>query len=97
MEKNNCLNDGNILQVKMYNEYINSYKHKIKNQKKLVYKSELDTQNAKNNLVNASKDKKIYEKLKENYKIDFNNFLKNDENKLLDQITSYNSSNSIGG
>jgi len=97
IEKNTSLENGSILYAKMYTEYINAYKQKIKNQRDIVLKVEEDTEISKNKLINASKDRKTYDKLKEKYIIDYENSLKRNEDKLLDQIISYSSNNIIGG
>lgn len=96
-EKNCFIEKGNIRQARTYYHYISDLKEKIEKQNNLISKLEKDTNAAKNKLISISKEKKIYEKLKENHKQEFDESLKKVEEKFLDQIVSFKSSSSIGG
>lgn len=93
-EKNNLSLSGKINDLKLYNQYINKIKYQIEEQKKYIKDAELDMELAKENLIEAAKDKKIFEKLKEK---DYKKFLEYEKKKeaiIVDEIVTYINSNS---
>ncbi len=88
-EKNNLVNKTNIGQLKLFNDYLNNINDNIYKQKEIIETIQNEVMEAKKNLVEATKEKKIYEKLKENK---YNEFLyeqKKSEEKLVDNIVSH--------
>ncbi|MBS4539845.1 flagellar export protein FliJ [Clostridium sp. D2Q-11] len=92
-EKNNLSMSGRIKDLKLYNQYINQIKFQIEEQKNHIKEAEINVELAKENLVEAAKDKKIFEKLKEN---EFNKYLDKEKKKeaiIVDEIVTYINSN----
>ncbi|MCF6460546.1 flagellar export protein FliJ [Clostridium sp. Cult3] len=97
--KNNIKDEKNVTAVKtkvgnlaMYNNYINDLSKMIRAQEKVVTKTRDDANEAKEELIAAAKEKKIFEKLKEHEYEEHLYQLKRDEEKQTDTITSYRSS-----
>ncbi len=76
----------------MYNAYINDLNNKIKKQQQKVKETEVELEKAKAEMIEAIKEKKIFEKLKENEYERFTYELKKQEEKLNDTIVSYKAS-----
>jgi len=75
----------------LYNTYINDLNNKIKKQQQKVIETEVELEKAKAEMIDAVKEKKIFEKLKENEYERFTYDLKKQEEKLNDTIVSYKS------
>lgn len=97
--KNSIKDEKNVTAVKtkvgnlaMYNNYINDLSKRIRAQEKVVTKTRDDANEAKEELIAAAKEKKIFEKLKEHEYEEHLYQLKRDEEKQTDTITSYRSS-----
>jgi len=73
----------------MYNAYINDLNDRIKRQQQKVQETEVELEKAKAEMIEAVKEKKIFEKLKENEYERYTYELKKQEEKLNDTIVSY--------
>lgn len=73
----------------MYNTYINNLNLKIKQQEKKVDETKIELERAKNEMISAVKEKKMFEKLKEREYENFTYDLMKEEEKLNDTIVSY--------
>lgn len=82
----------NIGDLKLYNNFLKDINDKINNQKEQVHKSESKVVKAETELLEATKEKKMFEKLRE-YKYDeYLYFIKKEEEKITDTIVSYKES-----
>jgi len=91
-EKNQTVIKTNIGNLAMYNNYINDLSRKIKSQEQIVNKTRKDAEEAKEEMITAVKEKKIFEKLKEQEYEEYLYQLKRDEEKQTDAIISYKTS-----
>ncbi|NLV76422.1 MAG: flagellar export protein FliJ [Tissierellia bacterium] len=91
-EKNQTVIKTNIGNLAMYNNYINDLSRKIKSQEQIVNKTRKDAEEAKEEMITAVKEKKIFEKLKEQEYEEYLYQLKRDEEKQTDAIVSYKTS-----
>lgn len=91
-EKNQTVIKTNIGNLAMYNNYINDLSRKIKLQERIVNKTRKDAEEAKEEMITAVKEKKIFEKLKEQEYEEYLYQLKRDEEKQTDAIISYKTS-----
>lgn len=91
-EKNQTVTKTNIGNLAMYNNYINDLSRKIKLQERIVNKTRKDAEEAKEEMITAVKEKKIFEKLKEQEYEEYLYQLKRDEEKQTDAIVSYKTS-----
>lgn len=76
--------------LKLYNNYLQDISASIKEQEDIVVDIKEELEKTKEELLVAMKEKKAFEKLKEN---DYNEFLaemKKDEEKLVDGIVTFN-------
>ena len=92
LERDSMIATTTIKDLKNYNLYLKNVKEKLENQKEIVEKAQNKVENARNILINSSIDRKTLENLKDR---DFNNYLydmKKEEEKIIDQIVSYQSS-----
>lgn len=93
-EKNNLSMSGKIKDFKIYNQYMDQIKNQIKEQKKHINDAEINVESVKESLIEASKDKKMFQKLKDK---DYNKYLEYEKKKeeiLVDEIVTYINSNS---
>lgn len=97
--KNNIKDEKDLLTVKtkagnlaMYNDYILDLDKKIKVQKDVVNKTELELEKAKEEMINAVQEKKTFEKLKEKEYEKYLYQIKKTEEKQLDTIVNYRTS-----
>lgn len=91
-ERNKSLINTSINDLKMYNNFLTDINNRINMQKNEVHKSRKEMEVAKNELLEATKEKKMFEKLKE-YKYDeYLYSLKKEEEKITDTIVSYRES-----
>ncbi|RKD27787.1 flagellar FliJ protein [Caminicella sporogenes DSM 14501] len=81
----------NIAVLKSINDYIKSLHFKIYIQRNRVAEKEKDIEIIKNKLFEMSKEKKILEKLKEKRYEEYKFHIKLEEDKLIDQIVTFNS------
>lgn len=92
LEKNN-INDNTKINVLInYNNYLEKVNLLIKNQKINLEEAEYNAEKSRINMVEASRDKKIFEKLKRKYYNEFLNGLKKEEEKINDQLVTYRNS-----
>lgn len=87
-ESNKNTSVGNL---KLYNNYLQDISSSIKKQETLISDIKEELENTKEELLIAMKEKKAFEKLKEN---DYNEFLsevKKKEEKIVDGIVTFNS------
>ncbi|WDV47693.1 flagellar export protein FliJ [Clostridiaceae bacterium M8S5] len=82
-----------IQNLRNINTFINVTNEKIKKQNKMVETAKDIVDEKKVELINASKDKKILEKLKTKKYKEFLVIEKRNEEKIIDQINSFNSCN----
>ncbi len=90
--RDNILSKATINDLKNYNLYLKNVKEKLANQKEVVEKAQMKVEKARNVLINSSIEKKTLENLKDR---DFNDYLynvKKEDEKIIDQIVSYQSS-----
>lgn len=90
--RDSILSNATINDLKNYNLYLIKVKEKLANQKEVVENAQIKVEKARNILINSSIEKKTLEKLKDR---DFNNYLyqmKKEDEKIIDQIVSYQSS-----
>ncbi|NMA87259.1 MAG: flagellar export protein FliJ [Tissierellia bacterium] len=97
--KNNIKDEKDLLTAKtkagnlaMYNDYILDLDKKIKVQKDVVNKTELELEKAKEEMINAVQEKKTFEKLKEKEYEKYLYQIKKTEEKQLDTIVNYRTS-----
>ncbi|QQY80736.1 flagellar FliJ protein [Keratinibaculum paraultunense] len=91
-EKNISTEETSVGNLVMYNNYINDLSKKLNLQKQIVENIRKDAEKAKEEMINAVKEKKIFEKLKEQeYKKHIYHLQKNEE-KHIDSIISYKTS-----
>ena len=84
-------------ELQKYNNYLMDLSEKIKLQTKTIEQAKVQVEKARNELIEATKDKKIIEKLKTR---DYQEFLyeeKIKEEKENDQFVSYSSSTNVMG
>lgn len=97
--KNNLKSEKNLSATKtkvgnlmMYNNYINDVATKIKFQEEVITETKEELEEAKEELVIALKEKKIFEKLKENEYEEHLYQVKKQEEKQTDTLVSYKTS-----
>lgn len=97
--KNNLKNEKNLSATKtkvgnlmMYNNYINHVATKIKVQEEVIIETKEELEEVKEELIVALKEKRIFEKLKENEYEEYLYQLKKQEEKQIDTIVSYKTS-----
>lgn len=91
-EKNLSANSTNAGNLAMYHNYINELEFKIKSQEKIVVKSQKEVEEAKEEMVDAVREKKMFEKLKEKeYEKHLYETQKKEE-EVIDTIVTYNTS-----
>ena len=91
-ERNNSVINTSINDLKMYNNFLDNINNRINIQKKEVHKSRKEMETAKDELLEATKEKKMFEKLKEYRYDEYLYSLKKDEEKVVDTIVSYKES-----
>ncbi|MCF6463338.1 flagellar export protein FliJ [Clostridium sp. Cult1] len=94
--KKNLLNEKDLSVMKtsvgnlaMYSNYINHVNTRIKKQEELVTKVQKELEETKEEMVTAVKEKKIFEKLKENEYEKYLYEIKKEEEKQNDTIVNY--------
>lgn len=90
-QKNDSTKNINVGSLKLYNNYLQDISTNIKKQESIISDIKDELEKTKEELLIAMKEKKIFEKLKEN---DYNEFLsevKKNEEKLVDGIVTFNS------
>ena len=77
--------------------YINTINKKIERQKSIILKTKEELNKAKDEMLNAVKEKKIFEKLKENKYEEFISEQEKEEEKIVDNLVSYKTATRIRG
>lgn len=73
----------------LYNNYINKLNVQIKNQEEIIIETKNELEEAKKEMITAVKEKKIFEKLKENEYEEYLYQLKKQEEKQNDTLLSF--------
>ena len=92
VEKNNSVKRTNIGNLKLYNSYLQDISTTIQNQEIKIEEMKIELEEAKEELLVAMQEKKAFEKLKENDYKEFITESKKQEEKLLDGIVTFNTS-----
>lgn len=90
-QKNKSTKNTSVGNLKLYNNYLQDISSNIKKQEEIISDIREEFEKTKEELLTAMKEKKAFEKLKEN---DYNEFLlevKRNEEKLVDGIVTFNS------
>lgn len=89
-KKNDMSENTSIRDLKMYSEYLKNISIDIKNQENIVSQINLELQEAKEELMKAMQEKKTLEKLKEKGYDEFVKESNKDEEKIIDELNSFN-------
>lgn len=92
--KDKSNNGCKLSTLKNIDDYIKTVHLKIKIQNDKIAEKKEKIQFIKDKLIEISKEKKIFEKLKEKKFEEYKTFLKLEEDKIIDQLVSYNSKSS---
>lgn len=88
-EKNSYNRKIKAGELALYNTYIDTINRRIENQKMIVTRTKEELNKAKDEMVDAVKEKKIFEKLKENQYEEFIYEQGKEEEKINDNLISY--------
>lgn len=91
-QRNNSTVQTTVKDLKLFNNYLNQMNEIICEQNDIVNTKKADVEFAKKELIKSVKEKKTFEKLKDK---DYDNHLfelKKEEEKMVDQIVSFNNS-----
>lgn len=91
IKKNESTRNTSIGNLKLYNNYLQDISFNIKKQENVISDIKEELEKTKEELLSAVREKKVFEKLKEN---DYNEFLceaKKNEEKIIDGIVTFNS------
>lgn len=88
-EKNSVSNKIKAGELVLYNSYIDTINKRIENQKIIVTRTKGELEKAKDEMINAVKEKKIFQKLKENKYQEYIYQLGKEEEKIIDSLVSY--------
>lgn len=91
-KKNESSNKINVASLQLYNNYINDMNEIISTQKELVNKAENQLKTVKSELLEIRKEKRAFERLKENKHEEYLYCVKKEEEKLIDTIVSFKGS-----
>ncbi len=90
----NSINSGiRANELRRYNNFVDYIKDRIEEQKDVVRKAEVFAEQKRVDLVNAMKERKMLEVLKENDRIEYNKEQLLKEQKVVDEIVSYQYNN----
>lgn len=82
-----------VLELKNYNNYLLFIKKTIEEQLLIIKKAEINVEQKREEFINATKERKILDKLKEKHYENYLYEVKQEEQKIVDEIVSYNYSN----
>lgn len=82
-------------EFKALNNYIEHLKNSIERQKDVIMKAEILLEQKRQNLIEATKERKMLDKLKENKFEDYIAEEKQTEQKIIDEIVSYKQANKV--
>ncbi|WP_353095310.1 flagellar export protein FliJ [Tissierella praeacuta] len=91
VRKNESTKNISAGNLKLYNNYLQDISSNIKKQENIISDIKEELEKTKEELIIAVREKKVFEKLKEN---DYNEFLceaKKNEDKIIDGIVTFNS------
>lgn len=91
-ERNKSTTATTVKDLKLYNEYLTKLNEKIQEQMQITYSKERDVAIAKEILIKSVQEKKTFEKLKAKDYDQYNFEIKKEEEKIVDQIVSFNNS-----
>jgi len=80
------LKNESLLMKPLYDKYLMRVEGAINNTKKRLEEKKNEIELKKEEVVKALNDKKVMEKLKEKHIIDYRNFLKKEELKMIDEL-----------
>lgn len=89
-KKKESMNNTSIGNLKLYNDYLIDISTNIENQEQVIDEIKEDLRKAKEELLVAMQERKSFEKLKENNYNEFLSETKKKEEKVIDEIISYN-------
>lgn len=89
-KKKESMNSTSIGNLKLYNDYLVDISINIENQEQVIDEIKEDLKKAKEELLVAMQERKSFEKLKENNYNEFLSETKKKEEKVIDEIISYN-------
>lgn len=91
-ERSELMKQTTVSNLKTYNMFMNQISKKIHKQEEQVDKSLKNLNKSEDNLIIASKEKKVFEKLRERDIKEYRYLLNKEDEKIIDQIVSYNNS-----
>jgi flagellar protein FliJ len=91
-ERNLSIDKTNIANLKLYNDYLLDIDRRILEQEKIVDKTKEKLEIAKDELLEATKEKKTFERLKENRYEEYLYSMKKEEEKIIDTIVTFKGS-----
>lgn len=91
-ERNLSIDKTNIANLKLYNDYLLDIGRRILEQEKIVDKTKEKLEIAKDELLEATKEKKTFERLKENRYEEYLYSMKKEEEKIIDTIVTFKGS-----
>ena len=90
----NSINSGiRANELKSYNNFVDYIKLRIEEQENVVRKAEIYAEQKRIELVDAMKERKMLEVLKENDRVEYNKEQLLKEQKIVDEIVSYQYNN----
>lgn len=89
-KKKESINNTNIWNLKLYNDYLYDISVNIESQEQVIDNIKEELKTAKEELLIAMQERKSFEKLKENSYNEFLHENKKKEDKVVDEIVSFN-------
>ena len=80
-----------VLKIKSYSSFIHSLNNRIDNQKSLIEACNTKIERIRQELLHISKEVKIFEKLKDNHRVEYEYDEKKEEENFVDQLVTYKS------
>ncbi|RKD34436.1 flagellar export protein FliJ [Thermohalobacter berrensis] len=91
-QKNKVSENSTILDLKHYSLFLTHVNKKIEKQKEVVFTYQQELDNRKKELIEASKEKRMLEKLKERHYENYLYEVKKEEDKITDELVSFKNS-----
>lgn len=91
-KKKESINSISIGHLKLYNDYLNDISSNIENQEQIIDEIKDELKKAKEELLIAMQERKSFDKLKEKKHNDYLSEIKKKEEKVIDEIISFNNS-----
>lgn len=89
-KKKESINSISIGHLKLYNDYLYDISSNIENQEQVIDEIKVELKKAKDELLIAMQERKSFEKLKEKDHNEFLSEVKKKEEKVVDEIISFN-------